>query len=113
MPRADKSANALRAFYLETIRPDVERIVQGSEERLRSEITEFRRDIDSHFDALYQRLDRLETEYHMLVQGLRRVEQAIGDDKKDRPALRTEVAELRASVAALAERVRELEAKVP
>ena len=90
----------------------MERIVQSSEERLRSEINEFRRDIDSHFDALYQRFDRLETEYHMLVEGLRRVERAIGEGDKDRLALRTEVAELRASVATLAERVKELEAKV-
>lgn len=34
----------------------------------------WQRDADGHFDAMYRRFDRLETEYHMLVVGLKRVE---------------------------------------
>ena len=123
MPASDDIVKTLRAFYQDTIRPDTEQLVLRSEARLRVEtqrlgeslraqIGELQRDIDGHFDALYHRLDRLETEYHMLVEGLRRVEQAIGEGEKERTALRAEVAELRAGVAALAERVKDLEAKV-
>jgi hypothetical protein len=46
--------------------PDVERIVgnasEGTERRLRDEM-------QTGFDALAQKLDRLESEYHMLVAG--------------------------------------------
>lgn len=77
MPRSDDVVSTLRSFYLETIRPDMEGILRDSKAELREEIVEFRRDVDHHFDGLYHRLDRLETEYHMLVEGVRRVEQVV------------------------------------
>jgi hypothetical protein len=44
---------------------------------IQSDAADFHRDSDGHFDAVYQRFDRLETEYHMLVEGLRRVEKEV------------------------------------
>lgn len=82
------------------------------QESLRAELDGLRRDMDGHFDAVYQRFDRLETEYHMLVAGLRRVEEAILESKEDRDRLRAEVADLRARVAELDERLKELETRL-
>jgi len=65
----DDLVQVLTKFHREIVVPDIERIVgnaiEGSERRLRDEM-------HAGFDALVQRLDRLETEYHMLVVGLKR-----------------------------------------
>jgi hypothetical protein len=37
-------------------------------------LEELRRDVNGHFDAVHQRLGHLETEYRMLIVGLRRLE---------------------------------------
>jgi hypothetical protein len=39
-------------------------------------LEEFRRDMNGHFDTVHKRLGHLETEYRMLVVGLRRLEDA-------------------------------------
>ena len=59
--------SVLAQFHREVILPDVERVVRAAVNDLRIEFS-------GHFDAIYQRFERLETEYHMLVEGLRRVE---------------------------------------
>jgi hypothetical protein len=82
------------------LRSDVRRQLHGSEERLRGElremegrlrfdvregdrqvradllasIDELRRDMSGHLDAVHQKLGHLETEYRMLVVGVRRLE---------------------------------------
>lgn len=135
MAKQDELAVVLRTFYEETIRPDLDRLraematradlaqVRGDvaqmEQRLRSEIQglrgefdEFRRDVDGHFDSLYHRLDRLDTEYQAIVEGLRRIEAAVARGEQDREAIRAEVAELRARVGALAQRLAELETRL-
>ena len=62
----DDLVEVLTKFHREIVVPDIERIVgnaiEGSERRIRDEM-------HAGFDALMQRLDRLETEYHMLVVG--------------------------------------------
>ncbi len=67
MPDDPITLATLTQFHREVLLPDVQRIVAESEHRLRDEM-------HAGFDAVYQRLDRLETEYHMLVAGLKRVE---------------------------------------
>ena len=100
--------STLIRFHREVLLPDVERTiagaVEGVEKRLRDEM-------QTGFDALAQRLDRLETEYQMLVAGLRRVEERL-DSIERRMALRTEVQELRAKVASLEARIAELESEL-
>ena len=55
--------SVLAKFHRDVILPDIQRVVGDAERRLRDEM-------HSGFDAVAQRLDRLETEYHMLVAGL-------------------------------------------
>jgi len=45
------------------------------------------RDILGHFDHLYRRLERLEQEYQAIVEGLRRIEALLTDEKVRREEL--------------------------
>ena len=45
----------------------MQRLVDGAVGGLRDEMNARFAAVDGHFDAMYQRFDRLETEYHMLV----------------------------------------------
>ena len=100
--------STLIRFHREVLLPDVERIVgdtvEGAEHRLRDEM-------QGLFDGVAKRLDRLETEYHMLVEGLRRVEQRL-DSIESRMALRSEVQALKAKVTALEEKLAKLESEI-
>lgn len=52
----DDLVRVLTKFHRDIVAPDVERIVSASEGRLRDEM-------NGRFDALYQRFERLETEF--------------------------------------------------
>ena len=93
--------------------------------QMRAEIAipldEFRHETNAHFDAIYKRLDRLESEYHSLAAAVRRVEDRLTaleqrveavEQKLDRMALRSELLELKAQVADLEERIAELESEI-
>jgi len=72
MPRVPEELLAiLTSFHREVMLPDMQRMVDAAEARLNARFD----DVNGHFDAVYQRFDRLETEYHMLVAGLKRVEE--------------------------------------
>jgi len=64
---ADDLIPILARFHREVVLPDIQRIVGEAVGGLEGRM-------NAHFDAIYQRFDRLETEYQMLVAGLRRVE---------------------------------------
>jgi chromosome segregation ATPase len=100
--------STLIRFHREVLLPDVERIIGGAIEGVE---TRLRDEMQTGFDTLAQRLDRLETEYQMLVAGLRRVEERL-DSIEKRMALRTEVQELRAKVASLEARIAQLESEL-
>jgi predicted nuclease with TOPRIM domain len=97
----------LTKFHREIVVPDIERIVGSAELRLRDEM-------QTGFDALAQRLDKLETEYHMLVVGLKRVEERLDriEQRLDKTALRSELLELKGRVDELQGQVRALEARL-
>jgi predicted nucleic acid-binding Zn-ribbon protein len=103
----DELVQVLTRFHRDVLRPDVERIVGESERRLRDEM-------HAIFDGLAQRLDRLETEYQMLVAGLRRVEERLDriEQRMDKMALRTELLDLKGRVEALEEQIRAIEARL-
>jgi predicted nuclease with TOPRIM domain len=111
MRPVDDLVQVLAKFHREVVAPDIERIVGSavgaSEQRLRDEM-------HGLFDALIQRLDRLETEYHMIVVGLKRVEERLDrvEQRLDKMALRSELVELKARVDGLQEQVRILEARI-
>jgi chromosome segregation ATPase len=102
----------LARFHREVMLPDVQRIVEGTERRLRDEM-------HALFDAQAQKLDRLETEYHMLVAGMKRLEERMDrleqrmerlEQRVERLALKSDVQELRARVEELERRLGELDA---
>jgi hypothetical protein len=50
----------LTRFHREIVLPDIQRVVG----ELRLEMNERFAGLDAHFDAIYQRFDKLETEYY-------------------------------------------------
>ena len=102
MPRVtDDILPILTKFHREIVLPDIQRIVGESEQRLRNEI-------HNAFDTLAQ----LETEYQMLVAGLKRVEERLDriEQGLDRVALKAEVQDLKARVEALERKIAEIDA---
>jgi exonuclease VII large subunit len=101
----------LARFHREVLLPDVKRVVgeavEASERRLRDEM-------HALFDAQAQRLERLETEYQMLLASLKRVEERLErvEQRLDKMALRSDLLELKARVDNLQEQVRTLEARL-
>ena len=69
-------------------------------------------DVVSHLDALYRRLERLEQEYHAIVEGLRRIETILTDERGRREQLERGLAELKERVALLQARIDELERRL-
>ncbi len=56
----DELLNVLARFHREVVVPDIERIVTDT---VLTRIDSLRDEMLSHFDALYKRLDRRESEY--------------------------------------------------
>jgi len=103
----EELVQVLTKFHREVLLPDVERIVGQAEQRLRNEM-------HSLFDALSHQIEDLRAEYHMLVAGLKRVEERLDrvEQRLDKMALRSELVELKTRVDGLQEQVRTLEARL-
>ena len=67
----------LTRFHREVFIPDVKRVVGEVVDALEHRINTRFDEVNGHVDGIYQRFDRLETEYHMLVAGLNRVEERL------------------------------------
>jgi DNA repair exonuclease SbcCD ATPase subunit len=93
----------LTKFHRDVVLPDIERIIDAR-------IVPLRQDTLSHFDAMYVRFDRLETEYAFIKAGLQRFEERLAEQKLDRASLRSELLELRERVLALEQRITDLDA---
>ena len=70
------------------------------------------REILAHFDELYRRLERLESEYFAIVQTLRRIETLIGSEQAQREVLGQSVDYLRRQIADLQARLDAVEARL-
>jgi len=114
MPDDPITLATLTQFHRAVLLPDMQRLIAESEQRI-----ELR--MDAQLDAIYQRFDRLETEYQMLVAGLKRVEERLDgvegrllavEQKLERVALRSELEALKARVDALQAQVRTLEERL-
>ena len=57
----------LAQFHRQVILPDIERIVGSA-------VGQLRLDMSGHFDAVFARFERLESEYEMIKAGLQRIE---------------------------------------
>jgi chromosome segregation ATPase len=69
-------------------------------------------EILGHFDEVYRRLERLEQEYHMISQQLRRIEASLADDLGRRQIMERDLAELKERVGLLQGRINELERRL-
>ena len=76
-------------------------------------------DLSSHFDQIYNRLDRLETEYFTIIAGLQGVEKQLVsiEEKLDkeiaiRERLEKEVSDLKQRVVALQRKIEEIEIRL-
>jgi predicted nucleic acid-binding Zn-ribbon protein len=70
------------------------------------------REIFGHFDHLYRRLERLEQEYQAILEGLRRIERWLIDERGKREVLEQSLEHLKREVAALQTRIQELEQRI-
>jgi chromosome segregation ATPase len=86
----------------------LDRRFDGVEQRLEAGV----RDLLTHFDETYHRLDRLEQEYAALVQALRRIEGLQADERGQRDLLESSVAELKRHASLLQARIQALEARL-
>jgi predicted nucleic acid-binding Zn-ribbon protein len=73
---------------------------------------DLRRDMLSHFDEIYRRLERLEQEYQTIIQALRRIEAQLSDERGRREILTRDLAELKQQVAALQARIEDIEERL-
>ena len=107
----DDLLGVLTRFHREVVLPDIERIV---DDRLEATIGALREDMLSNFDALYKRMDRLDSEYHALTAAVGRLEERMRsmEQKLDRAALQSEVLGLKERVIALEQRIAEIEAEL-
>jgi chromosome segregation ATPase len=72
----------------------------------------FRLEINARFDAIEVRLERLETEYHMIVAALRRIEGQLSHERDDRARLKAELSSLKTRVTELQQRIHDIEARL-
>ena len=89
----------------------VDRRFDAIERRLDAHDERFR-DILGHLEAIYGRLERLEQEYYAIVEGMRRIETILTDERSHREVLERGLAELKERVALLQARIDELERRL-
>ena len=76
------------------------------------QLTELRHEMLGHFDEIYRRFERLEQEYQVITQALRRIEAGLADELGRREILERDLAELKRHVAALQSRIEEIEQRL-
>jgi len=105
---ADDLLSLLTRFHREVVLPDIERIVtdtvEGSERRIRDEMLTL-------FDGVFQRLDRLEAEYHALAAAVARIERRLGspESEAEKASIQEQIRELRSKLNDLEQRLDEIE----
>jgi peptidoglycan hydrolase CwlO-like protein len=108
----------LAQVYRDFVQPDTERVLREVAAG-REETADFRRDVDSHFDANYKRLRDLESELQSLVAAVKRLETQIAALQRNgeeqaaaRAEARHELDQIKNQVAELQEKIAELEAQL-
>jgi chromosome segregation ATPase len=81
-------------------------------DRLERRVEEGFREVLGHFDELYRRIERLEQEYHAIVQALRRIEALLADEVQRREILERDLAVLKQQAVLLQARIEELERRL-
>lgn len=107
----DDLLQVLTRFHREVVLPDIERIVEA---KIEAKIEPLRAEMLRNFDAVFKRLDRLETEYQALSAAVRRIEERMTavEQAIDKLALRSELVELKERVQSLEQRIADLESQL-
>jgi predicted nuclease with TOPRIM domain len=117
---AEDLLRVLTRFHREVVAPEIKQIAEQGH-RTEAGLQVFRNETLSGFDAMYKKLDRLDSEYvalkaavQRLEAGMARVEERLAavDEKLDKVALRAELVELREMAVAIQHRISELEASL-
>ena len=107
MPDESVTFSTLVRYHREILAPDFERMLGGLEERID-------RRFQGHLDEIDQRFDRLETEYQMLLSGVRRLEERMDSivALQEKAVLRSELQQLQARVDALQAQIHQVEKRL-
>jgi predicted nucleic acid-binding Zn-ribbon protein len=89
----------------------IDRRFDAIETRLDAHDERFR-EVLGYLENIYGRLERLEQEYHAIIEGLRRIEATLVDERIRREALERGLAALRDRVALLQLRIDEVERRL-
>lgn len=109
---ADEILEVMGRYHREVLLPDMLRLEQRLGDRIDAvdaKVDSFRRETLAHFDAIYKRLEPIESEYHLLVAAVRRLEERVGSLERRIDALESRVGELERRIAALEVRVGDLD----
>jgi chromosome segregation ATPase len=90
----------------------VDRRFDAMDLRFTQMLTELRQEMLGHFDAIYQRFERLEQEYQAILQALRRIEARLADETGGREILQRDLAEPKHRVLELQSRIDDLEQRL-
>jgi CO/xanthine dehydrogenase Mo-binding subunit len=85
---------------------------EGDEGPTGQQVATLRDDVLARFDRLYRRLERLEQEYQVIVQALRRIEVGLADEQRRHEMLERALARLCENVAMLTARIDEVERRL-
>jgi chromosome segregation ATPase len=88
------------------------RLFDRVREEMGRQLDGLRLELNGRFDAIEIQLRSLDEEYHMIVAGLRRIEEQIQEGQDDRARLRAAVSGLKSRVVDLESRIREIEARL-
>jgi chromosome segregation ATPase len=99
--------DTLKDFYGKIIEPRFDRI----DGRLDEHDQKFQ-DILKHFDEIYHRFERLETEYYSIIAGLKRIEDKLDREISKRELIEREIAALRERVSKLQERIENIDSQL-
>ncbi len=86
----------------------VEERLTGVEGKLTEHDDKFALILD-HIDALYQRFERLEEEYRLIVHGMEQIEKAVGVSAYKPDTLRKDIASMKTKLSDLQKRLEQLE----
>jgi DNA repair exonuclease SbcCD ATPase subunit len=87
-------------------------LLDGRLTAFHAEVGERFREVFSHFDEIYRRLERLEQEYYAISQQLRRIEAALTDESGRREILERDLATLKEHVGLLQVRIADIERRL-
>src|SRR5262244_2586862 len=100
--------------YAELVRFLVQRfaIIDQRFDTIDQRFDALRAELLGHFDEIYRRLERLEQEYQVITQALRRIEGRLVDQRTRREMLERDLATLRENIAVLSARIADIEQRL-